>query len=58
MKLIAAVLMFAAVSAFAQDKPKESYICLPEGVVRAAVELITQQQKIIAELQRQLAERK
>ena len=62
MTRILAILMFVATSAFAQDKPKEpekeSYVCIPEGVVRAAVNLIVERQKRIAELERQLAERK
>jgi len=65
MKLIAATLMFVALSTFAQDKLKEptkeaqeSYVCIPEGVVRAAVDLIVWQQKRIADLERQLVERK
>ena len=60
MKPIVVALMFITFSAFAQEapKPQESYVCIPEGVVRAAVALIADQTKRIADLERQLAERK
>ena len=64
MKFIAVALLFVTLSAFAQDKPKDAKpepeitVCIPVGLAWAIVDKLAEQVKRIADLERQLAERK
>jgi len=61
MKLIAVALMFVAISANAQQVPLPRLfqtVCLPDIVVASFIDALRVQAERIAELERQLAERK
>ena len=60
MERIAVIFMFVAFSAFAQEAPKPQVVtvCIPIEVAWSIVGRLAAQEKRIADLERQLAERR